>query len=147
MDCQVFLVLQDDKGHLVRKELKDQQGLKDLMVKRAKEVSQAQLVYQELEDHQGHLAILGNQELQGFKDLQAYLAILVSLELKVRLVRLEELSMEQVLAQWQSQDHLGALVLLAHLALQDSQVLLALLDFLVSLVLKVIREIKENRVL
>lgn len=90
MDCQVLLVLQDDKGHLVRKELKDQKGLKDMMVKRDKEVSQAQLAYQESEDHLDHPVILGNQELKGFKDLQAYLAILVSLELKVRLVRLEE---------------------------------------------------------
>ncbi|CAM4726837.1 unnamed protein product [Leuciscus chuanchicus] len=96
-------------------------GLKELMVKRAKEVSQAQLACQESEDHLGHSVILGNQELQGFKDLQAYLAILVSLELK------------QVLAQWQSQDRLEALVLLAQLAHQDSQVPLALLDILVSL--------------
>lgn len=55
--------------------------------------------------------------------------------------------MQQVPPQWQSQDRLGALVLLAHLDLQDSQVLLALLDFLVPLVLKVIREIKESQVL
>lgn len=55
--------------------------------------------------------------------------------------------MQQVLAQWQSQDHLEALVLLAHLDLQDSQDPLGLLEFLVILVLKVIREIKENRVL
>lgn len=55
--------------------------------------------------------------------------------------------MQQVLAQLQSQDHLEDLVLLAHMDRQDSQDPLALLEFLVSLVLKVIREIKENRVL
>lgn len=59
-------------------------------MKRVREVSQDQLAYQESEDHLGHMVILVNQEPQGFKDLQAYLAILVSLDLKVKLVRLEE---------------------------------------------------------
>lgn len=141
---KVNVVYQVHLGQRERKVRRAQRVWLDKRVQRAQEVTKGLRDFQVSE---GLLGLLEMQELQdhlGFKDHQGYQEIQDNQEPKVIRVRQEESSMQLAPPLWVSQDHLGLLVPLALLDLQDCQVPLALLVCLANLVLKVTGELRET---
>lgn len=141
---KVNVVCRVQLGRRERKAPRAQRVCLDKKVQRAQEVTMG---LQDLRVSEVLLGLLEMQELQdhpGFKDLQEYQGIQDNQEPKVIRVKQEESLMQLVPPLWVSQDHLGLLVLLALLDLQDCQVPLARLVCLANLVSKVTGDLRES---
>lgn len=142
---KVILVYQVCKGWQERKDPEGHRDWLELMVKKDPEVTQDLLGHLDLEVLLGLQGMLDFQEHLGFKDHQELQAIQDDLALKVKQDHQEESSMQLAPLLLAFRDHLGLLVLLAQLDLQDYQVPLALLVCLAQLVLKVTEDLRESR--
>lgn len=136
--CQVALVYQERPE---TEDPKDQQGLLELMVKKAQEANKDLLESEVLLD----LLEMVFQEHLDFRDHQEYQGIQDGLGPRVMQVHQEESLMQVAPVLWQSLDLQDLLVLPALLGLLDYQAPLALLVCLANKVLKVIGETRETR--